>query len=494
MYFSLTLFWIFCYLFIAPFLNKNIKNLDQDVYYTYFFNFSLVYLKSFVFWVLIQILLYLTIFSFFTLFDISYNKIYLDLTITAIALFSPIFWLTQIPQKEKIWNKHLNENVFFTFITKYVAIPFIIVFFIILYSYTVKVLLNITKWPISEVSWMVIWFSFFGYAIYVFSYVFEQNNCFVKKYRKILPYIVLPQTLMLFYSMFVRIRDFDITINRYFVVVFWIFLVLISLYFIFSKIKNLIFIPALLTLITIIISIWPWWVYSLPQSRQYSRLITNLEKAWLYVDWKAIIPEKPLEVEYELWNNINSWIEYICDFDDCKKIKNLYSDFYKELEKKDREESKNNYSNEQDFNKTYKFSNYLLTSELKEKLVTFDISSKIDDTNNYLYFSYEEKDIFPLDIKGYDKIESIYWELDINNPEISLWDEKINISEFTKKILENYKINKKTKLKTIDLTYVISKNNIEYKIIFTNLTLKNPNYTKESKDNYYWYNAYVLVK
>ena len=172
----------------------------------------------------------------------------------------------------------------------------------------------------------------------------------------------------------------------------------------------------------------------------------------------------------------------------------MYSDLYKQLEKKDREESKNNYSNDEDFNKDYKFSNYIFTSELKEKLVTFDISSKIDDTNNYLYFNYEEKDIFPLDIKGYDKIESIYWELAINNPEISLWDEKINISEFTKKILENYKINKKTNLKITDLTYIISQNNIEYKIIFTNLTLKNPNYTNESKDNYYWYNAYVLVK
>jgi len=84
---------------------------------------------------------------------------------------------------------------------------------------------------------------------------------------------------MLFYAIYLRINQYDLTINRYFVVVFGLWLLVISIYYIFSKKKHLSIIPAILTLFTIIISVGPWSVYSLPESRQLDRLKTNLEKA-----------------------------------------------------------------------------------------------------------------------------------------------------------------------------------------------------------------------
>jgi hypothetical protein len=60
---------------------------------------------------------------------------------------------------------------------------------------------------------------------------------------------------MLFYAIYLRINQYDLTINRYFVVIFGIWLLVISIYFIFSKKKNLMVIPAILTIFTIIISI-----------------------------------------------------------------------------------------------------------------------------------------------------------------------------------------------------------------------------------------------
>jgi hypothetical protein len=102
---------------------------------------------------------------------------------------------------------------------------------------------------------MVIWFSIFGYITYMFSYVFEEKNKFIKIFRKVFPYIVIPQIFMLFYAIYLRINQYDITINRYFIVVFGLWLLIISLYYIFSKKKHLAFIPAVLTLFTIIISI-----------------------------------------------------------------------------------------------------------------------------------------------------------------------------------------------------------------------------------------------
>jgi hypothetical protein len=102
---------------------------------------------------------------------------------------------------------------------------------------------------------MVIGFSTFGYLIYMFSYIFEDINKFIKVYRKVFPFVVIPQLFMLFYAIYLRIAQYDITMNRYFVVVFGIWLSVISIYFIISKSKKLSFIPLILTIFTIIISI-----------------------------------------------------------------------------------------------------------------------------------------------------------------------------------------------------------------------------------------------
>jgi hypothetical protein len=102
---------------------------------------------------------------------------------------------------------------------------------------------------------MVIGFSIFGYIIYIFSYIFENTNKFIKSYRKYFPYAVIPQIFMLFYAIYLRIAQYDITVNRYLVVMFGIWLLLTSLYFVFSKKKSLPIIPALLTIFTILISI-----------------------------------------------------------------------------------------------------------------------------------------------------------------------------------------------------------------------------------------------
>lgn len=75
------------------------------------------------------------------------------------------------------------------------------------------------EWPNGEVTWMVIGFSIFGYLLYIFSHSLEKRP-FLQAFRKYFPFVVLPQILMLFYAIYLRIAQYDITINRYFVVVF----------------------------------------------------------------------------------------------------------------------------------------------------------------------------------------------------------------------------------------------------------------------------------
>ncbi|MBT3727396.1 DUF4153 domain-containing protein [bacterium] len=60
----------------------------------------------------------------------------------SLALLTPIFTLTQIPKSSSYNKNYFKENKFFSFLTKYIATPFIYIYFLILYAYSVKVLAN----------------------------------------------------------------------------------------------------------------------------------------------------------------------------------------------------------------------------------------------------------------------------------------------------------------------------------------------------------------
>ena len=184
--------------------------------------------------------------------------IYENWMITALSLVAPLYALTHLPHTADIDQKSYDTNRFFSFLVRYVATPFIVLYFLILYAYSVKVLLNFHEWPKGMISWMVVGFSTFGYLTYIFSKTYEDESPIVKTFRAIFPYAVPAQILMLSYAIYLRIDQYDLTMNRYFVVIFGVWLAIISLYYILSRRKSLTIIPASLTIIALIISIGPW--------------------------------------------------------------------------------------------------------------------------------------------------------------------------------------------------------------------------------------------
>lgn len=260
-------------------------------------------------------------------------KMYENWMIIALSLAAPLYGLLHLPLLSDIRDKEYDTNKFFAFIVRFIVIPFVFLYFCILYAYSVKVLMNISDWPKGEVSWLVIGFSIFGYLGHIFSKSYENEHMMVQIFRKYFPYVVLPQLPMLGYAIALRINQYDLTINRYFVVIFGIWLTIISLYFVIGKIKSLTVIPATLTLITLVISIGPWGIYQLPLSRQYDRLLENLEKSEILRDGKVSVASDTLDIALE--NDIYSGIEYVCRFEDCEKIKTLFADIVDEAQTQD---------------------------------------------------------------------------------------------------------------------------------------------------------------
>ncbi len=563
LFFILSFTWIIAYLFFAPYLKNlvyfkkdtetsSVWQVSQSVYYTYFYNISVVILISFIFAWLLFWLGAIGILATETLFDLNIKErlTYWNWAILSLSIITPLFALSQIPNKKSFLENHFNQNAFFSFLIKFVAIPFIYLYFFILYAYTIKVLLNFKEWPRWEVSWLVIWFSIFWYLSYIFSYIFEKSNKLIKNFRKIFPFAVIPQTFMLFYAIYLRINQYDITVNRYFVVVFWVWLLVISLYFIFSKKKNLIIIPSSLALFIILISIIPRYnVYNLPETRQLIRLKNNLEKANILQN-SEIMPLKSYnDISEDLSKNIYSGISYLCDFSNCKTIKDLFPVIYNKIE----QDSKNRWEKERqekieklEKNKNKKICDYdkinfyrttdincynerylkqlkkekykplrkwEIVRQITEKIKVKSYFSKYEESKKYFEFSKNYKqDIFPLKIKGYSQIYKIYNDInngyrlnnyaryDIDKEEIIIiknWEEYKKLS--TKKITDLlFKKFWKDNFKNLDKKDLIfDLENSRYKLYFESISIKNPDY-KESDDNIYIYsrytNWYLLIK
>lgn len=227
-----------------------------------------------------------------------------------------------MPSKATFDSSKYSETAFFSFLAKFVAIPFVTVYFLILYAYSAKVLANFSEWPKGEVTWMVIGFSFFGYLAYAFSYGLEKDFAFVKKFRKALPFAVMPQIAMLAYAIWLRIAQYDLTANRYFVVVFGIMLLALSAYFAFSKGKRIVAIPVAVVAVSVLVSVGPWSVFSLPAARQEARLVRNLEAAGMMSQGTVSAPKTPLTKELSV--EIYEGADYLMDFGGTESVKKIF--------------------------------------------------------------------------------------------------------------------------------------------------------------------------
>jgi hypothetical protein len=528
-YVALTTAWFIWFLFIWNFILDIFKNTyKENLYYNYFYKISLSFLIAFILWWVLFALWAIWIWAVITLFDIRDFLDEWDLfgywAVFALSFTAPIFWLVNLPSKDSLDNEGFYENKFFSFLIKYVWTPFIYVYFLILYAYSIKVLVNFHDWPKWEVSWLVIWFSTFGYLIYIFSYIFEDENILIKLFRRFFPIFVIPQILMLFYAIYLRISQYDLTMNRYFVVVFWIWLLVISLYYIFSSKKYLWVISFLLSVFVLIISIWPWWVYSLPEARQYDRLISNFEKAKI-LNNDTITPLKEYsDIDKSLSNDIYSWIEYVCEFNNCEKIRKLFWNIIspeEEKRKKEFEENKQKYLNE---NPNIKADNYWeydwmsrweIASFLWNYLKVYNYSYDNTVMQKYININLNYNiSIYPISLEGFNYIINIYssdstsvapetffLKVNVDAEKLDLVKDNNVVESFplidiNKKIYELQKSKWVVNLNKLDLTFLIVWEKYDLKLFFRDYSILNPEYKNDSnsENSYKSISGNALVK
>lgn len=344
-YVALTVLGILSFLFVSKYFRKFLVRADsQNDFYVSAYSLAVKIAMSAIVGVVTMILGFIAIMSLFALFEVVFldnNNWYAYWSSFSLVLFAPFFFLANLPKIDADVNNGIEwvaSNKFYAFLVNYVGLPAICIYFIILYAYTIKVLINFSQWPQGEVVWMVILFSFFGYLIYFASFAFAENFWQARIFRKILPIAVLLQIPMLFYAIGLRINQYDLTINRYLVLVFGFWLLFLSLYYAFSLKKDLSIIPYSLLVVVILMSIGPWSVYVFPKWRQSARLERNLIQANILQNGKIVPLGKYNDIDFMLSRDIYGGIEYLCNFHGCESLNSVFAKEIADITEKDRKE------------------------------------------------------------------------------------------------------------------------------------------------------------
>ena len=117
---------------------------------------------------------------------------------------------------------------------------------------------------------LVIWFASFA-VIYLFFISRIDSIDFINKFKIIFPFTLFPLLAMMFFAIYLRIREYGITENRYLVVAGGVWILLSLIYYIFYRDNSNITVPIFLSVIILISGIGPASATSLSVRSQNSR-------------------------------------------------------------------------------------------------------------------------------------------------------------------------------------------------------------------------------
>lgn len=301
------------------------------------------------------------------LFHIHINgKLYPEIDIIIIGIFGSGFFLSQLP-KEPTAIKFLGKTpIVELFFTKYILTPLTIIYFLILYAYSFKILIT-QQWPQSMLAWTIVAFSIIAVLTYLF-WSHHTNNI-SSKFRKALWTAIGLQTIMLFVSVGMRISNYSWTQSRYMVVMFGVWLLINSIYFLLFKNAKLKMIFITLSTFIAISQIGPFSAYTISLNAQSSRLKSSLAELKKYPDTQ----KAPDDLKFQISNNIH-YLSRNYGIESLKPIiPKIVTKYKKENSEKDRSYYKFDKFATKELGFEYMYRNH--SSYYEDKSITFNSNS-----------------------------------------------------------------------------------------------------------------------
>ncbi len=423
------------------------------------------------------------------LFDLDIEeRLYYDLWVFVVGIFATIFFLSGFPKEYESEDIENTYPVGLKIFTQFVLLPLVTIYFLILYVYIAKILLN-GEIPQGITSYLVVIFSILGIfsLLLIYPVQYSTKNRWIRIFAKIFYWAIFPLIILLLISIFKRINQYGVTENRYFILALALWLSGISIFLLINKLENIKIIPISLSIIALLSAFGPWGAFHVSKSSQLKILKKNLEELNIVVDGK--INKKFPELSNEESNKISNSVYYIVKNYGYKNILEIV-----DLEL-DSSLTKNQVSRSYDLK-------YAILDSLGVSNYYNEYNDYQEDSNRYNFnFSTPYEDFkIAKDVKEYDFYtnvsmysytdafanETIYFEESSVSIEISdklslKYKDNVQVYKFSELIDKLYKkySNNNYGIEENDLTILLENNN--YKIKFEIKSLEGSNSIEDKK-------------
>lgn len=414
------------------------------------------------------------------LFNFDFDeKIYPEIILFFSIFGSTVIFLLFNENGLEYLEKEGTYPVVLKFFTQFILIPLLLIYVVILYFYSGKILIN-WQLPRGWVSYLVLAYSLVGILALLLVHPLKNDTAksWVKIFGKVFYFTLIPLIILLFVAIFTRVLQYGYTEARYFVLLIALWLTAVVLYFVFNKKATIKFIPISLFLFGLFALAFPYFnTFSVAKRSQKNELEKILTENHLVVNGKIDFNKKVADtVADEIYN----------------KFKFLDKRFEKEyLEHFLDREASAKYANQ----------NYWQMDLFKNRIAT-----QKEPANQYISLN-SQKEVF--DIKKYDNaiILSSYnseKELKVNQDKLVIKktfdsftlqlnnDQAIDLNPQLEKLFKNHKNNPEESTFTVDSLFIETDlKPYAVKIIFNTI---NRSQYKTSSIDYTFDNAILLIR
>ena len=240
------------------------------------------------------------------------GKRFPELFILVAGVFNTWYFLAGIPESLHELNDMGLYPKMLKIFTQYILLPLLVVYLVILYAYIVKILVE-WELPKGWVSGLIIGYSCLGILSLLLLYPLKEisENKWIKGAWQWFFYSMIPLIIMLPIAVLRRTSQYGFTESRVIGCAVALWLIVITIYFIFSRKKNIRIIPISLCIFAILMSYGPWSIFSISERSQVERLRNLLGNNGVLMNGKvtrehSVIPSRAS------WQ-ISSIISYLHD-------------------------------------------------------------------------------------------------------------------------------------------------------------------------------------
>ena len=344
------------------------------------------------------------LFALEELFGINISEdLYADFAVILATTFLPMIWLVGLDYKIEPSTKKLYKVLL-----SYVCIPLLFVYSAVVYGYIIfKIMLTGFKMPQSILGNLILWYSFVSVIVTYLARPYKENPI-TKFFFEWYPIISIAPIGVMFVAIYMRINQYAITINRYYLLLGGIWLAVIFAYMIIMRVtkkkpRNII-ITLSIALFALISIAEPISANSVSQASQINRLEKTLSPYLL---------DETLDIESMKTEDLEQAQDILRYLSRIHEGYGIYDE------------------NSENFNKKISFINHSQAMDIFNAKLSDGNASM--NKNQYIYaIATEENRTFPpVDVDGYRYLLAING-YDFNNGDIYIIDDLgIQIKEET---------------------------------------------------------------